>query len=54
MKKGPKKHAVPRIFRDVDLGLGDQSRVIDEQEELDGPTPLDQSEVSYHNNLSPQ
>ena len=48
MKKGPKKHAVPRIFRDVDLGLGDQSRVIDEQEEIDGPTPLDQSEVSYH------
>ena len=48
MKKGPKKHAVPRIFRDVDLGLGDQSKVIDEQEEIDGPTPMDQSEVSYH------
>lgn len=48
MKKGPKKHAVPRIFRDIDLGLGDQTKVIDEQDELDGPTPLDQSEVSYH------
>ena len=45
---------VPRIFRDVDLGLGDQSKVIDEQEEIDGPTPMDQSEVSYHQDITGQ